>query len=179
MSSRWDTSGAKFVIQTDLMSGVLELDNPSPQEAWDQVYSHMFEFRFIKYEKFVTSLALERRRFSNNANRAAMEEVHMRRDRQLNPRSQINTREEPVFDLHPAKLALREDIIAGRHLGMTPADFQETNVLYQSFALHIFTKRIYQEEKLQKYYNYRNQKSRYRGIDPPGNDEAPNVDEYV
>jgi hypothetical protein len=29
-------------------------------------------------------------------------------------------------------------------------------------------KRIYEEEKLQK----------YRGIDPPDNDEAPNVDEY-
>jgi hypothetical protein len=61
---------------------------------------------------------------------------------------------------------------------MTPADVRETNDLYRGFRLPIFTKRIYQEEKLQKYYNYRNQNSQYHGIDPPDNDEAQNVDEY-
>jgi hypothetical protein len=85
----------------------------------------MFEFRFISYETFAKNLGPERGRLSDNANRAAIEEVHMRRDRQLNPRSQVNAREEPVFDLHPAKLALREDILVGRHLGMTPADFRK------------------------------------------------------
>jgi hypothetical protein len=33
----------KFVIQTDLMFGVLDVDTPASQEAWDQVYSRMFE----------------------------------------------------------------------------------------------------------------------------------------
>jgi hypothetical protein len=60
MSSRWDASDAKFVIQTDLISGVLDVDTPTPQEAWDQVYSRMFEFRFIRYEKFAKNLGLER-----------------------------------------------------------------------------------------------------------------------
>jgi hypothetical protein len=72
MSSCWDKSGAKFVIQTDLMSGVLDVDTPTPQEAWDQLYSRMFEFRFITYEKFARNLGLERGRFSDNANWAAI-----------------------------------------------------------------------------------------------------------
>jgi hypothetical protein len=93
----------------------------------------------------------------------------MHRDRQLNPRSQSNARGELVMDLHPGKLELREDVIAGRHLGMTPKDFQLTRANYQLFDLDIFTKRIYQEEKLQKYFNYRNQNSQYRGIDRPDN----------
>jgi hypothetical protein len=60
MSSRWDASGTKFVIQTDLMSGVLDVDTPAPHEAWDQAYSRMFEFRFITYENFAKNLGLER-----------------------------------------------------------------------------------------------------------------------
>jgi hypothetical protein len=53
------------------------VDTPTPQEAWDQVYSRMFEFRFIMYKKFAKDPGLERGRFSENANQAAIEEVHM------------------------------------------------------------------------------------------------------
>jgi hypothetical protein len=72
MSTRWDTSGAKYIIQTDLMSGVLDIDFPTPQEAWGDVYSQMAEFRLITYEKFVKNLRLERDRHANNINRSAI-----------------------------------------------------------------------------------------------------------
>jgi hypothetical protein len=169
MSTRWDTSAAKYVIQTDLMSGVLDTDFPTPQEAWGDVYSRVAEIQVITYEKFVNNLRLERDRHANNINRSAMEEVHMHRDRRFNPRSQSNARGELVMDLHPGKLELREDVIAGRHLGMTPEGFQLTRPNYQLFDLDIFAKRIYQEEKLQKYFNYRNQNSQYCGIIRPDN----------
>jgi hypothetical protein len=60
--------------------------------------------------------------------------------------------------MHAAKLELREDVVAGRHKGKTPSDFQKTRTNYESFDKTIFKKRIYQEERLQKYYNYRNLK---------------------
>jgi hypothetical protein len=63
-----------------------------------------------------------------------------------------------MFWFHAAKLELCEDVKAGLHRGKTPLDFQDTRTNYESFDKTIFKKRIYQEERLQKYYNYRNQK---------------------
>jgi hypothetical protein len=59
-----------------------------------------------------------------------------------------------VFDLHPAKQLLREDIIAGAHVGMVPTKFQVTRAKYQEFDGNILWQRIYQEERYQKYLNW-------------------------
>jgi hypothetical protein len=59
-----------------------------------------------------------------NENRAFQEEYLMLRDRQIHPRREHNSHGETVFDLHLAKLELREDVKAGMHKGPTPADFQ-------------------------------------------------------
>jgi hypothetical protein len=154
----WKKSAAKAIIMSDLESGILDEDVPLPRVAWDQVYRHMQEFADVTFEQFGRNLVAERNRFSTNRNQAAQEELFMKRDRQLHPRKEFNSRGEPVFDMHVAKLELREDVEAGRHKGKTPSDFQETRTNYESFDETIFKKRIYQEERLQKYYNYRNLK---------------------
>jgi hypothetical protein len=103
---------------------------------------------------FARNLAAERGRFRKNENRAFHEESLMLRDRQIYPRREHNSHGEPVFDLHPAKLELREDVKAGMHKGLTPADFQAKRINYGYFDKTKFKERIYQEEKLQKYFHY-------------------------
>ena len=76
----WRYSAAKAVIESDLDSGVLELEIPMAREAWDQQYSHMHEFQEITYEQFSRNLGGERERFSKKLNRAAEEELMMQRD---------------------------------------------------------------------------------------------------
>jgi hypothetical protein len=55
-----------------------------------------------------------------------------------------------VFDLHPAKLLLHEDIKAGVHAEMKPSHFQGTRPEYEEFDRDIFWQRMYQEEHYQK-----------------------------
>jgi hypothetical protein len=137
---RWPTpstekkSAAKAIIVSDLESGVLDEDDvPTARVACDQVYSHMHEFADVTYERFVRNLEAERGRFRANRNRAAREELLMQRDGQLHTRNCHNSRGEPVFDMHPAKLELREDDKAGPHKGKSPSGFQKTQMNYEGF----------------------------------------------
>jgi hypothetical protein len=98
----------------DLEAGILDEDVPLPGVAWEG-YRHMYEFADVTFDQFARNLTAERLRFSKNRNRAAQEELFMKRDRQLHPRKEFNSRGEPVFDMHAAKLELREDIVAGHH----------------------------------------------------------------
>jgi hypothetical protein len=54
-----------------------------------------------------------------NQNRAVQEELFMKRNGQLHPRKEFNSRGKPVFNMHAAKLELQEDIEAGCHKGKT------------------------------------------------------------
>jgi hypothetical protein len=75
-------------------------------------------------------------------------------DRRLFPRQLANRRGELVFDLHPAKLLLRAEILAGKHLTMTSRELQLTKVSYQIFEADIFRQRIYQAVRRSKFVNY-------------------------
>ena len=119
----WKNSAAKAIIVSDLESGILDEDVPLPIVAWDQVYRHMQEFADVTFEQFGRNLIAERRRFFMNRNRVAQEELFMKRDQQLHPRKEFNSRGEPVFNMHAAKLELRKDVEAGCHKGKTPSDF--------------------------------------------------------
>jgi hypothetical protein len=75
-------------------------------------------------------------------------------DRQLIPRQTENHRGEPVFDLSPAKMLLRADVLAGKHLTMTPSQLQQSQAAYAPFDARKFKHRIYQEVRREKYLNY-------------------------
>jgi hypothetical protein len=62
-----------------------------------------------------------------------------------------SNRGELVFDLHPAKLLLREDVKSGENGRMTPSDFQATRPEYMLFKPAKFKERISQEVKRKKY----------------------------
>ncbi len=65
--------------------------------------------------------------------RATSESEALAHDRLLFPRSNVNDRGEPVFDLSPAKLLLRGDVTAGLHNLMTPSELQNSRNEYRPF----------------------------------------------
>jgi hypothetical protein len=97
-----------------------------------------------------------------------MEEILYERDKLMHPRQDRNNRGELVFDLHPAKLLLREDVESGEHERMTPSDFQATRPEYMLLKPNKFKERIYQEVKRKKYLYYlglkRMQERKKRGV---------------
>jgi hypothetical protein len=78
-------------------------------------------------------------------------EILYERDKLMQIRQDRNNSGEPVFDLHPAKLLLREDVKRGENEQMTRSDFQATRPGYMLFKPDKFKERIYQEVKRKKY----------------------------
>ncbi|KAK1733720.1 hypothetical protein QTG54_015575 [Skeletonema marinoi] len=54
------------------------------------------------------------------------------------------------WDTHPAKLLLRGDVKAGKHLDMKPALLHQTRSEYKAFSLKTFRAHVYQEKRHQK-----------------------------
>jgi hypothetical protein len=130
------------------LATVFAIYNHKHPEVFNEIDFSQFKARM---EDYITTNK-ERRERSN------MQHQWMMNDRKLHPRQSRNDRGELVFDLHPAKQLLREDIKAGAHVGMAPKQFQETRAEYQEFDRDIFRQRIYQEERYQKYLNWLEEK---------------------
>ena len=78
------------------------------------------------------------------------------------PRKKLNRRGELKFHLTAAAKYLQEDIKDGLNKEFTPMELQSLRPEYMLFDLEVFKRRIYQEEKLQKWYNFRDdQKKAY------------------
>jgi hypothetical protein len=172
---RWVVSEARKIIIADLEDGILDVDAPSARNAWDECYSKLAEFANVPFEQFQKRLADHRDQHQRRLSKATMEEICYERDKLMHTRQDRNNRGELVFDLHPAKLLLREDVESGLHDQMTPSDFQATRPEYMLFKPNKFKERIYQEVRRKKFLYYlelkRVQERKKRGvpIDDPGN----------
>ncbi len=82
------------------------------------------------------------------------------------PRPSKTNRGEPFWDNHPAKLLLREDVKAEKHLEMKPKLLHQTRSEYKAFSLQTFRGHVYQEKRHQKELpmrvSRRNKKARYK-----------------
>lgn len=82
------------------------------------------------------------------------------------PRPIKTNRGEPFWDNHPAKLLLREDVKAGKHLEMKPILLHQTRSEYKAVSLKTFRQHIYQEKRHQKELpmrvSRRNKKAQYK-----------------
>jgi hypothetical protein len=171
---KWISSEARKIIISDLEEGILDVDAPSAKNAWDECYSKMAEFANVPFEQFQKRLADHRIQQQTRLNKSTMEEGLYEGDKLMHARQDRNNRGELVFDLHPAKLLLREDVESGEHERMTPSDFQATRPEYMLFKLNKFKERIYQEVRRKKYLFYlelkRDKERKMRGvpIDDPG-----------
>jgi hypothetical protein len=72
----------------------------------------------------------------------------------LHPRRMTDDRGQLVFDFHPAKLLLRDDVANNRHVGLKPSQLWSKRDEYQEFDKHIFKECIYQEIKHTKFINW-------------------------
>ena len=63
-----------------------------------------------------------------------------------------------MFDLHPAKRLLGDDLRNQRHIGLTPKAFRLTRAENQDFDLEVFRQRIYQEIRREKFINWLNER---------------------
>jgi hypothetical protein len=103
-----------------------------------------------------------------------MEEILHETGKQMHTRKGHNNHGVLVFDLHPAKLLLREDVESGEYERMTPSDFQATRPEYMLFKPKKIEERIYQEVRRKKYLYYlrlklvQERKKRGVPIDDPG-----------
>ena len=132
----WANSQAREILLDDLQRGLLpvEAHELSAEEAWDLVYQHMAEFVTVVFSQFEARLRDHRRQVQKNMIRATSESEALAHDRLLFPRSNVNDRGEPVFDLSPAKLLLRGDVTAGLHNHMTPSELQHSRNEYLPYC---------------------------------------------
>jgi hypothetical protein len=158
---KWRKHPAREVILQDLNCGGWLYDELKQDEELNlatvfAIYNHKHPdiFNEIDFSQFKERMEDYTKKNKERRDRSKMEYAWMLHDRQLHPRQLKNHRGELVFDLHPAKLLLREDIKAGTHAEMVPSQFQRTRAEYEEFDPDIFRQRIYQEERYQKYWNW-------------------------
>jgi hypothetical protein len=123
----------------------------------------MAEFVEVVFSQFEARLKDHRKQVGGEIARSERESEALMHDRRLFPRQMENCRGEPVFDLSAAKMLLRGDVEAGKHLTMTPLQLQQTRTEYRPFSASIFKHRIYQEVRRNKFINYLEQR-RARGL---------------
>jgi hypothetical protein len=154
---KWRNSVQAQILLQDLEEGILPLDNyeHSARDAWNDCYKKMDEFKDVPFQQFSDRLRDHRKQVQKRVNRSINDEVARIHDRHIYPRQNRNSRGDLVFDMSPAKMILREDVINGIHETMTPSELQGLRTEYEGFKSDVFKRRIYQEVRLQKYYNYR------------------------
>ena len=147
----WRNCPGRQVLLEDLADGTLPLDASvmSEEEAWE-TYRHCVEFEGVEFSQFKARLKDHRKQIGASYGRSTEEMEAMLHDRMLKPRKKYNHRGEPVFDVDPAKLLLREDVEQGKHETMTPMALQATREEYMRFDRTKFKERIYQEVRYQK-----------------------------
>jgi hypothetical protein len=88
----------------------------------------------VPFEQFQKRLADHRIQHQQRLNKATMEEILYEHDTLMHARQDRNNRGKLVFDLHPAKRLLRDDVERGEHERMTPSDLQATRPEYMLFT---------------------------------------------
>jgi hypothetical protein len=143
-------------------------DHISAEEIFD-FYKRLPQFENVVWSQFEVRLKAHRKQVSERLHRSMQEEQYLARDRQLHPRQSHNHRGEPVFDLSPAKLLLRQDVKDKMHLHYKSSKtLQLSRLEYKPFKPRIFHDRIYQEVRFQKYIYYLGVKrAKEQGRDPP------------
>jgi hypothetical protein len=134
----------------------LYLRNNIPAEDIFPWYKQLPAFEKVVFSQFEARLKDHRIAAAKDVHRAMQEQQYFEHDRSLHPRQTHNEKGELVFDMHPAKLLLRQDIENKLHLTTynTPGKLQASRLEYMLFKPQKFGGRIWQEIKLQKYLHY-------------------------
>ena len=154
----WFHSEAKKVLLADLTDGHLSLDENvvSAEQAFLVYKARLPEaFADVGFNQFKLRLKDHRKQVKMLHEASQWDQAAFEHDYLLvEPRGTHNHRGEPIFDRSPAQELLRQDVKDRQHDEMSPMDLWYSRPEYLVFALEIFRHRIYQEVRLQKYWNH-------------------------
>jgi len=147
---------ARAIMLRDLQKGDLPLteEEMTAEDAWKFKYSHMAAFKRVPFEQFEEKLESHRGQVAKDNEKVSAAMRAFEHDQALFSRRTHNRRGKLVFDVHPAKLKLQEDVKNKVHKDLLPSELRLTRPEYQCFTLDEFRDRIYQEIRLQRFYNY-------------------------
>jgi len=153
----WEHSEGKKLLEQDLRSGAIPLDPKQmpPRVAFDL----RPEFAFPNLEDgkrlFASRLAAARKKIKHKNESAALQSAALKADRQIHPKPTHNHRGEPRWEGSAAEGHLKVDIAANKQNEMAPKELHKLRPEYSAYPLEVFRGHIYQEERLVKFKNQR------------------------
>ena len=145
----WRKCKCKHIIIEDLMEGIVPLtdEEATAEEVWECWYSKMAEFieEEVVFDQFKERLAGHRAQVTKKKVESRRQMQAYLHHRSLHPQKTHDHHGRPIFDMHPAKALLEEDVRMKKHKAMPPAALRATQPKYGEFPLYIFWQRIYQE----------------------------------
>jgi hypothetical protein len=156
----WRNSKARLIVIEDLAKGIIPLAERecTAKEAWDAWFSNLAEFNEEKvtYSQFELRFKDHRKQITSKKLRSMHEMQAFLYHRRLHPQQARDHKGQPIFDVHPAKPLLQEDVRMKRNLSMSPMALKATRQEYGDFDLGIFRQHIYQEVRRQKFIYFLN-----------------------
>lgn len=146
----WSKSEAKELLAQDIIDGVIPEDM-----HWTDVFFYRPEYALSDYGRFRDRLKSLRSQISDARVRASRDEEALAHDRKLFPVPAQNYRREPRWEGSAAESWLRIDVSEGKHKEQKPQILHVSRPAYLEFPLDAFRTHIYQEERFQKYCNWR------------------------
>ncbi|KAL7574243.1 hypothetical protein ACA910_012498 [Epithemia clementina (nom. ined.)] len=153
----WRNSKARAIIIGDLeLGGMLEgLDSVKPEILLELYKNYMPEmFVGVVLDQFKARLADHQKQAGKGLEEAKRDQEAYNMDQLVHPHQDCNSQGELVFDLHPAKRFLQQDVAKKLYKCMSPKELQKSHPAYQAFKYKVFRRRIYQEICRQKFLNY-------------------------
>lgn len=158
----WRTSEAREVILDDLVTGILPLDAEvvSAEEAWEEMYFALPEFKDVIFGQFKVRLKDHRKQVSRRSEASTTFLDAFRHDRALRAQGYLpggglyNRHGERIFDRSAAKPLLREDVIDEKHKEMTTEELHASRDEFRVWDISMFRRRLRQEIGSQKWLYY-------------------------
>ena len=158
----WRKCEAKKLLAKDIIDGVIDDDLP-----WQEVFWWRPEYAATAYSKFSGRLSRLRGQFFSAKQRALSDDKALKHDRKLFPVKTSDERGVDRWEGSGAQSWLRQDVSDGLHQTMKPRKLYDTRPSYQQFSIDVFREHIYQEQRFQKFCQWRKDK------------EKPHANEWV
>jgi len=149
----WFSSDAKQVMAQCFLDGILPLDGElDAEDIYDSLFAGHPAFEDWPFAKELYDGRLSRLQdvIGKRQKWTDYDTVALKKDREIFPVRQFNSKNEPVWKGSEADTWLRMDIQDELHLTMKPKELWKTRECYQSFSKERFRKRIDQIKQAEK-----------------------------
>ena len=141
---KWQHSSAKKDLKRQLLDPQSPIHNMSIAEIWKS------DARYKQYPNFPKYYNDLKKHVVAAKERARLDDIAVERHIRNNPRSHLNKRGYPHWNLHAAKKFLEEDVANELNKTMKPSELQKTRDAYMDFPAKVFMKRVNREAEKQR-----------------------------